>query len=99
MVCGYDIMRIKLRIMRIVIDLETMDELMDRMSFEPLRVLELCAGMSGSYGVSVNMGYKVAVWDAVESNSEVVGMVRKAYPQLNHAGDEVARFIVNGRDH
>ena len=99
MVYDCDNMRVELRTLGIVIDLETMDELVDRMSFEPLRVLELCAGMSGSYGILVDMGYKIAVWDAVESDSEVAEMARKAYPQLNHAGDDVAMFIVDGKYH
>ena len=46
-----------------------MDELADRMAFaiEPLGVLELCAGMhmSGSYGILVDMGYRIAAWGVV----------------------------------
>lgn len=63
-----------------VIDLETMNELADRMALEPLRVLGLCAGMSGSYDILIEMGYTIGVWGAV-------GTARKAYLQLNHAGD------------
>ena len=57
--------------------------------------------MSGSYGilVHVDMGYRIAVWDAVESNSEVAEVARMTYPQLNHAGDDVAMFRVNGKYH
>jgi hypothetical protein len=55
--------------------------------------------MSGSYGILVDMGYKIAVWDAVESDSEVAEMARKTHPQLNHAGDDVAMFIVDGKYH
>ena len=47
MVYDCDNMRVELRALGIVIDLEPMDELAERMNFEPLRVLELCAGMSG----------------------------------------------------
>ena len=40
-----------------------------RISSRPLRVLELCAGVSRSYAVIRDMGYGVAVWHAVESDS------------------------------
>ena len=36
------------------------------MEFEPLRVLELCVGMSGSYGILIYLGFTIEVWDAVE---------------------------------
>ena len=97
MVYDCDNMRVEFRTLGIVIDLETMDELADRMNFEPLKVLELCAGMSGSYGILVDTRYKIAVWNAVESNSEVAEMARNAYPQLNHAGDDVAMFRAHGK--
>jgi len=99
MVYDCDNMRVELRALGIVIDLEPMDELVARKVFEPLRVLELCAGMSGSYGILVDMGYRIAVWDAVESNSEVAEVARMTYPQLRHAGDDVAMFRVNGKYH
>ena len=79
MVYDCDNMRVELRTMGVVIDLETMDELTERMAFEPLRVLELCAGMSGSYGILIDMGYKIGVWDAVECTVEDSRQLKKAH--------------------
>ena len=96
---NYDVdnMRVELRTMGVVADLESIDVIIERMVFEPLRVLELCAGMSGSYGVLVDLGYKIGVWDAVESDSAVADVAKKAYPQLRHVGRDVVAFRVDGK--
>ena len=64
------------------------------MEFEPLRVLELCAGMSGSYGILIDLGFSIEIWDAVEMDSEMASVAMKAYPQLRHAGERVELFQV-----
>ena len=37
-----------------------------RIHSRPLRVLELCAGVSGSYAVMRDVGYRIATWHTVE---------------------------------
>jgi len=41
-----------------------------RIRSPPLRVLELCAGVSGSHGVFRDMGYAIKYWHAVESDEK-----------------------------
>ena len=41
-----------------------------RIRSPPLRVLELCAGLSGSHGVIRDMGYAINFWHAVESDEK-----------------------------
>ena len=89
--------RLELRTLGVVIDLEEADVLVSRMMFEPLRVLELCARMSGSYGIMIDLGYWIEVWDAVESDSDVAAVAMAAYPKLKHAREDVCAFMLEGR--
>ena len=41
-----------------------------RIRSPPLRVQELCAGVSGSHGVFRHMGYAIKYWHAVESDEK-----------------------------
>jgi hypothetical protein len=91
--------RVELRTLGLVIDLESVDALIARREFEPLRVLELCGGMSGSYGILIDLGYEIGTWDSVESDSGVAEVARQAYPQLRHVGERVELFMVNGKYH
>ena len=70
--------RLAHRTLGIVIDLEEADVLVSWILFEPLRVLELCAGMSGSYGIMVDLGYRIEVWYAVKSDSAVAAVAMAA---------------------
>ena len=55
-----------------------------------LRVLELCAGVSGSYAVIRDMGYRVATWHAVESDGKTRMVVDYMYDgAMKHVGDDV----------
>lgn len=55
--------------------------------------------MSGSYGVLIDMGFSIAVRDAVERDSAVAAVTGAAYPQLRRAGDDVCAFRVDDKYH
>ena len=60
-----------------------------------LRVLELCAGVSGSYAVIRDMGYRVATWHAVESDGKTRMVVDYMYDgAMKHVGDDVGEINV-----
>ena len=66
-----------------------------RINSKPLRVLEICAGVSGSYAVFRDMGYKVAEWHAVESDAKTREIVEYMYgDKVRHIGDDVVSFSV-----
>ena len=66
-----------------------------RIHSKPLRVLELCAGVSGSYAVLRDMGYIVAAWHAVESDPKTRMVVDYMYDgAVKHVGDDVKGFNV-----
>ena len=66
-----------------------------RIHLRPLRVLELCAGVSRSYAVVRDMGYRVATWHAVESDNKMGMVVDNMYDgAVKHVGDDVGKFNV-----
>ena len=94
-----DNLRVELLTLGLVIDLEAVGVLMARMEFEPLRVLEPSAWMSGSYCILIVLGCSIEVRDAVEMDSEVAAVATKTYPLLRHAGERVDLFQVDGKYH
>ena len=58
-------------------------------------MLELCAGVSGSYAVIRDMGYEGATWHAVESDSKTRMVVVYMYDgAVKHVGDDKGNFDV-----
>ena len=46
--------------------MEEAEVLRARIDSRPLNVLEACAGMSGSYAVFRDMGYRIGKWHTIE---------------------------------
>ena len=66
-----------------------------RIHSRPLRVLGLCAGVSGSCAVIRDMGYRVTTWHAVESDNKTRMVVDYMYAgAVRHVRDDVGKFNV-----
>jgi len=88
--------RVELRTVGIVSDLEPVDVLQQRMRAEPLRVLDLCGGMSGTYTIIMDMGFRVDLWHAVEADATARRVAEALVPGLKHVGEDVTVFRPEG---
>jgi hypothetical protein len=84
--------RVELRAIGVVSDLEPVDVLQRRMRAEPLRVLDLCGGMSGAYCTVVDMGFRVNIWHSVEEDDNARAVAEALVPGLKHVGKDVTVF-------
>lgn len=70
-------------------------ELWCRIHSRPLRVLEPCAGVSGSHAVIRDMGYRVAMRHSMESDSKtmvVVNYIMMYDGAVKHVGNDARKF-------
>ena len=66
--------RVELRAIgeREVVRLESLEVIENRMLCRPIRVLDLCAGVSGAYCALSDLGFKIEQWHAVEVDTVAV---------------------------
>ena len=79
MVMDIENQRVELRAISEVARLESLEVIENRMLCRPIKVLDLCAGVSGTYCTLSDLGFTIEQWHAVEADTLTAAVAKKAF--------------------
>ena len=92
MVMDIENQRVELRAISEVARLESLEVIENRMLCRPIKVLDLCAGVSGTYCTLSELGFTIEQWHAVETDTLTAAVAEKAFPAVETIAKDVTDF-------
>ena len=79
--------RVTFPIQQLVVNMEPVVTLSMRQRHRALRIVDMCAGMSASYGAWKDMGWRVDTWLAIEKEKVPRKVAAYQGPEIKHSGE------------
>ena len=84
--------KVELRAISEVARLDSLEVIENRMLYRPIKVLDLCAGVSGSYCTLSDLGFTTEQWYAVEADTLTAAVAEKAFSTVETIATDVTFF-------
>ena len=92
MVMDIENQRVELRAISEVARLESLEVIENRMLCRPIKVLDLCAGVSGTYCTLSDLGFTIEQWHAVEADTLTSAVAERAFSSVETIATDVMDF-------